>query len=168
MCSVCLKLLYPDPSWINQPMLFPSWNYMAQNGSGKVGQEAGYLELIASPIHLTPDAVPFDPGGSQLALGVKGAARRLREKWVRGGVKCMMGRASSVDSIRCLCMGSYSSVSVLLFLFTLTSLALKYSFNRVCMLQVDRHVCRYVNRELKADRERFAIIVSNSELTTIK
>lgn len=61
-------------------MLFPSWNYMAHNAAGKVGQEAGYLELIASPIHLTPDAVTFDPGGSLLALGVKGAARRLREK----------------------------------------------------------------------------------------
>lgn len=53
---------------------------MAHNAAGKVGQEAGYLELIASPIHLTPDAVTFDPGGSLLALEVKGAARRLREK----------------------------------------------------------------------------------------
>ena len=63
-------------------MLFPTWNYIPHNPPGKVGQEAGYLELIASPIHLTPDAVTFDPGEplSEEVLGVRETARWLGEK----------------------------------------------------------------------------------------
>ncbi|XP_031440735.1 CST complex subunit CTC1 [Clupea harengus] len=99
--SVHCELLDPETSWMNQPMLFPTWNYIPHNPPGKVGQEAGYLELIASPIHLTPDAVTFDPGGplSEEVLGVRETARWLGEKRSGGALVCVSGEVCTVSPL---------------------------------------------------------------------
>ncbi|KAL2079389.1 hypothetical protein ACEWY4_025133 [Coilia grayii] len=98
--SVHCELLCPDPSWMNQPMLFPSWNYISHDAPGKGGQEAGYLELVASPIRLTPDAVTFDPGGPLSdVLRVREAATRLKEKRSGGALVCVRGEVGTVSPL---------------------------------------------------------------------
>ncbi|XP_041925344.1 CST complex subunit CTC1 [Alosa sapidissima] len=141
--SVHCELLYPDPLWINQPMLFPSWNFIPRNTPGKVGQEAGYLELIASPIHLTPDAVTFDPGGSlPESLGVKEAVRRMREKRPGKELLCVNGEVCAVSPLLVIAGKRFFSFSLRERDYTVPILVMdsRYVFWRSCVC-VGRRVC---------------------------
>ncbi|XP_062372571.1 CST complex subunit CTC1 [Sardina pilchardus] len=141
--SVHCELLYPDPLWINQPMLFPSWNYIPRNTPGKVGQDTGYLELIASPIHLKPDAVTFDPGGSlSESLGVKEAARRMREKRPGKELLCVNGEVWAVSPLLMIAGKRFFSFSLRERGHTVAILVMdsRYVFWRSCV-SVGRQVC---------------------------
>ncbi|KAF4078374.1 hypothetical protein AMELA_G00198540 [Ameiurus melas] len=68
--SVHCEVLSSSPLWLGRLMLFPTWNYISD----------GCLELIDSPVCVTPDLTAFDPGGSMSdVIGVKQAARLLRQ-----------------------------------------------------------------------------------------
>ncbi|XP_028835529.1 CST complex subunit CTC1 isoform X1 [Denticeps clupeoides] len=94
--SVQCEVLEPSLDWLDQPMLFPGWNYIPHNAPGQ--HPSGYLELICSPVPVNPSPVSFDPGGLlSEAVGVKDAARQLRERPVAAGVRlCVSGEVSTV------------------------------------------------------------------------
>lgn len=90
--SVHCEVLSSSPLWLGRLMLFPTWNYISYNAPGPGQQSEGCLELIDSPVCVTPDLTAFDPGGSLSdVIGVKKAARLLRQKSSRGVYMCVYG-----------------------------------------------------------------------------
>ncbi|XP_060793830.1 CST complex subunit CTC1 isoform X2 [Neoarius graeffei] len=83
--SVHCEVLSSSPLWLRRLMLFPTWNYISHTAPGLGQQTEGCLELIDSPICVTPDLTTFDPRGSLSdVIGVKKAARLLRQTSSRG------------------------------------------------------------------------------------
>ncbi|KAL7863887.1 hypothetical protein AOLI_G00153070 [Acnodon oligacanthus] len=100
--SVHCEVLKSSPLWLGKLMLFPSWNYISQDAPGL---ESGYLELIESPICVTPEPTAPDPAEPlSEVVGVRKAARLLRQK-VNGGVRvCVSG-----EVVWCVSGGVYFS-----------------------------------------------------------
>ncbi|XP_062311120.1 CST complex subunit CTC1, partial [Osmerus eperlanus] len=81
--SLHCELLCPSPLWLGPPMIFPCWNYIPHHAAGQHQGEAGYLELIGSPLPLTSHPEPglaLDSGGAELcnAVGVREASALLQ------------------------------------------------------------------------------------------
>ncbi|GAA6083569.1 CST complex subunit CTC1 isoform X1, partial [Tachysurus ichikawai] len=90
--SVHCEVLTSSPLWLQRLMLFPTWNYISHIAPGQGQQTEGYLELIDSPVCVTPDLTVCNPGGAlSHVIGVKKAARLLRQKSSRGALVCVYG-----------------------------------------------------------------------------
>ncbi|XP_029382555.1 CST complex subunit CTC1 isoform X2 [Echeneis naucrates] len=113
--SVRCEFLSPSPQWLNRLVFLPHWNYIPHNS---MGQDAGYVELIGSPVLLCP--IP-ELG---LAAGATGGAEPLRAVGVREAAGVLSNR---VRGQRLSVFGDVGSVFPLLvvsgstfFIFTLT------------------------------------------------
>ncbi|KAM9445852.1 CST complex subunit CTC1 [Clarias gariepinus] len=88
--SVYCEVLSSSPLWLGRLMLFPTWTYVSQNAPGQ--QPDSWLELIDSPVCVTPDLTAFDPEGSLSdVIGVRKAVRLLRQKSSRGTYMSVYG-----------------------------------------------------------------------------
>ncbi|XDV46698.1 hypothetical protein PO909_014537, partial [Leuciscus waleckii] len=90
--SVSCMMLTSSCLWLGRLMLFPTWNYIPQNAP-----DAGYLELIDSPVCLTLEAMAFDPGGTlSEVMSVTRAAELLRQRCEDQVYVCVSGQVSVV------------------------------------------------------------------------
>ncbi|KAK3519512.1 hypothetical protein QTP70_033408, partial [Hemibagrus guttatus] len=95
--SVHCEVLSSSPVWLRRLMLFPTWNYISHIAPGSGQQTEGCLELIDSPVCVTPDFTAFDPGGMlSNVIGVKKAARLLRQKGSSGACVCVYGEVCAL------------------------------------------------------------------------
>ncbi|XP_059210296.1 CST complex subunit CTC1 isoform X2 [Centropristis striata] len=98
--SVPCECLSPSPLWLNQPVFLPHWNYIPHDVAGQ-GEAGGYLELICSPVLLSPcpeqQLADGPEGGAGLsrAVGVREAAGLIQDR-TRGQRVSVYGRVSSV------------------------------------------------------------------------
>uniref|UniRef100_A0A4W4EPI7 CST complex subunit CTC1 n=1 Tax=Electrophorus electricus TaxID=8005 RepID=A0A4W4EPI7_ELEEL len=92
--SVYCETLKSSPHWLGKLMLFPTWSYIPQDAPEPGKKAEGYLELIGSPVCVTPEPTAFDPGWTPSeVIGVKKAARLLRQS---GGMCVCVGGEVSV------------------------------------------------------------------------
>ncbi|XP_077081262.1 CST complex subunit CTC1 [Siphateles boraxobius] len=90
--SVSCMMLMSSCLWLGRLMLFPTWNYIPQNAP-----DAGYLELIDSPVCVTLEAMAFDPGGTlSEAMSVTRAAELLTQRCEDQVCVCVGGQVSVV------------------------------------------------------------------------
>ncbi|XP_051947393.1 CST complex subunit CTC1 [Xyrauchen texanus] len=95
--SVPCEMLKSSPLWLGRLMLFPTWNYIPQNAPLRGENTAGYLELIGSPVCVTPEPMTFDPGGSlSEVMSVKRAAELLKQRCDVQVQVCVSGQVSVV------------------------------------------------------------------------
>ncbi|KAI4902820.1 hypothetical protein NFI96_025038, partial [Prochilodus magdalenae] len=92
--SVHCEVLESSPLWLGKLMLFPTWNYISQDAPGQ--EAGGYLELVNSPLCVVPE-LPASPAEClSEVIGVRRAARLLRQR-VSGGVRvCVSGEVGVV------------------------------------------------------------------------
>ncbi|XP_035377570.1 CST complex subunit CTC1 isoform X2 [Electrophorus electricus] len=89
--------LKSSPHWLGKLMLFPTWSYIPQDAPEPGKKAEGYLELIGSPVCVTPEPTAFDPGWTPSeVIGVKKAARLLRQRGSGGMCVCVGGEVSVV------------------------------------------------------------------------
>ncbi|XP_076842186.1 CST complex subunit CTC1 [Brachyhypopomus gauderio] len=95
--SVRCEILKSSPLWLGTLMLFPTWNYIPQDAPGPGKKAEGFLELIGSPICVTPEPTVFDSGGTLGEVtGVKKMAKLLRQRGSGGMCVCVCGEVSVV------------------------------------------------------------------------
>ncbi|XP_048885467.1 CST complex subunit CTC1 isoform X2 [Brienomyrus brachyistius] len=86
--SVCCKAVSAQPNWLQQFMLFPSWNYIPQNASAQNQQTRGFLELTAPPVPLTLDIASVAPERScSEIITVADVIKVLQQRRRKGGVR---------------------------------------------------------------------------------
>lgn len=84
LSHLSLQVLSPSPSWLNQPVFLPHWNYIPHNAPGQE-EPAGWVEVIGSPVLLSPGpelglADSGGVGGLSGVLGVREAAGVLQHR----------------------------------------------------------------------------------------
>nr|XP_023653209.1 CST complex subunit CTC1 isoform X1 [Paramormyrops kingsleyae] len=122
--SVCCKAVSAQPNWLQQFMLFPSWNYIPQNPSAQNQQTRGFLELTAPPVPLILDVASVAPERScSEVITVADVIKVLQQRRRKGGVRLHVHGVVSVlcplldiagKSFFCFCLkDGESSVAVL-------------------------------------------------------
>ncbi|XP_072552754.1 CST complex subunit CTC1 isoform X2 [Salminus brasiliensis] len=93
--SVHCEVLNSSPLWLGKLMLLSTWNYIPQDAPGQ--EVGGYLELIESPVCLTPEPAALDPGEMlSEVIGVRKVARLLRQRGSGGVCVHVCGEVSAV------------------------------------------------------------------------